>query len=100
MERGQAAAHQNRGWEQFTDVVIDKLANNTDNTVFMLWGGYARKKGQMIDAKRHLVLQCAHPSPLSVRGFTGCEHFSKANNYLKQHGKKPIDWQLPETVSV
>ena len=100
VERGQAAAHQNRGWEQFTDVVIDKLANNTDNTVFMLWGGYARKKGQMIDAKRHLVLQCAHPSPLSVRGFTGCKHFSKANNYLKQHGKKPIDWQLPETVSV
>jgi len=99
VERGQAAAHQNRGWEQFTDVVIDKLANNTDNTVFMLWGGYARKKGQMIDNSRHLVLQCAHPSPLSVRGFTGCKHFSKANDYLKQHGKAPVDWQLPENIS-
>lgn len=100
VERGQAAAHQNRGWEQFTDVVIDKLANNTDNTVFMLWGGYAKKKGQMIDSNRHLVLQCAHPSPLSVRGFTGCKHFSKANNYLERHGKTPIDWQLPESVAV
>ncbi len=100
VERGQAAAHQNRGWEQFTDVVIDKLANNTDNTVFMLWGSYARKKGQMIDTNRHLVLQCAHPSPLSVRGFTGCKHFSKANDYLKQHGRQPVDWQLPATVAV
>jgi len=100
VERGQAAAHQNRGWEQFTDVVIDKLSNNTDNTVFMLWGGYARKKGRRIDKSRHLVLECAHPSPLSVRGFTGCKHFSKANDYLEQHGKTPIDWQLPENATV
>jgi len=99
VEQGQAAAHQNKGWEKFTDVVIDKLANNTDNTVFLLWGGYARKKGQMIDSNRHLVLQCAHPSPLSVRGFTGCKHFSKANDYLTQNGKTPVNWQLPESVA-
>ena len=64
----------------------------------MLWGGYAKRKGQMIDQNRHLLLQSAHPSPLSVRGFTGCKHFSKANDYLQQRGKAVIDWQLPESV--
>lgn len=100
VEHGAAASHQGLGWETFTDAVIESLNTSTEKTVFMLWGGYAKRKGQMIDTKRHLVLQCAHPSPLSVRGFSGCKHFSKANVYLRQHGKTPIDWQLPETVKI
>lgn len=100
VEHGQAAAHQGKGWEQFTDVVIEKISAQTNNTVFMLWGGYAKRKGQIIDTEKHCILTSAHPSPLSVRGFTGCRHFSKANKYLQQHGKKPIDWQLPAQVSV
>lgn len=99
VEQGAAASHQGLGWETFTDAVIEALNTRTDNTVFMLWGGYAKRKGQMIDQKRHLVLQSAHPSPLSVRGFTGCKHFSKANAYLAQCGKDTIDWQLPTTVN-
>ena len=98
VEHGAAASHQGLGWETFTDSVIDTLNTRTANTVFMLWGGYAKRKGQMIDQKRHLVLQSAHPSPLSVRGFTGCRHFSKANDYLIQSGKEPVDWQLPVTA--
>ena len=95
VEHGAAASHQGLGWEVFTDAVIEALNTRTANTVFMLWGGYAKRKGQMIDQNRHLVLQCAHPSPLSVRGFTGCRHFSKANEYLINCGKEPVDWQLP-----
>ncbi len=98
VEQGQAAAHQGKGWEQFTDVVIERLSAQRSHLVFMLWGGYARKKGQVIDADRHLVLTSAHPSPLSVRGFTGCKHFSSANEYLSSVGKSPIDWQLPAEV--
>jgi uracil-DNA glycosylase len=100
VEHGQAAAHQGKGWEQFTDVVVEKLSSHSSNLVFMLWGGYAKKKGQVIDTSKHCVLTSAHPSPLSVRGFTGCRHFSKANEYLTSEGKAPIDWQLPETVVV
>lgn len=99
VERGQAAAHQGKGWEQFTDTVIQRLSSQRANLVFMLWGGYARKKGQVIDATNHCVLTSAHPSPLSVRGFTGCRHFSRANEYLQSVGKAPIDWQLPASVS-
>ena len=95
VEHGAAASHQGLGWEVFTDAVIEALNTRTANTVFMLWGGYAKRKGQVIDQNRHLVLQCAHPSPLSVRGFTGCRHFSKANEYLINCGKEPVDWQLP-----
>ena len=98
VEHGQAAAHQGKGWEQFTDVVVEKLSSNSSNLVFMLWGGNAKKKGQVIDPSKHCVLTSAHPSPLSVRGFTGCRHFSKANAYLESVGKTPIDWQLPESV--
>ncbi len=100
VEHGQAAAHQGKGWEQFTDVVIDQLSSQSSGIVFMLWGGYARKKGQIIDTSKHCVLTSAHPSPLSVRGFTGCRHFSKANAYLQSMGKAPIDWQLPESAEV
>ncbi len=99
VEHGDAASHQGLGWETFTDAVIDSLNTGTEKTVFMLWGGYAKRKGQIIDTERHLVLQSAHPSPLSVRGFTGCKHFSKANAYLQQQGETPIDWQLPESVT-
>lgn len=89
----QAGSHQNRGWESFTDAVIRLLAENSEHLVFMLWGNYAQKKGQFIDTTRHLVLQSVHPSPLSAsRGFFGNKHFSKANEYLRQHGIEPIQW--------
>lgn len=91
----QAASHQGRGWEQFTDAAIRALNEQRDGLVFMLWGSYAQKKGAMIDTNRHLVLTAVHPSPLSAyRGFLGCKHFSQANAYLAQHGQAPIDWQV------
>ena len=97
VEQGQASAHQGKGWETFTDTIINKLNQHRQGVVFMLWGSYAQKKASMIDAERHLVLQSVHPSPLSAyRGFFGCKHFSKANGYLQGQGLEPIDWQLPE----
>lgn len=99
VEHGQANAHQGKGWEQFTDRVISLINQQRDNVVFMLWGSYAQKKGLAIDSQRHLVLKAPHPSPLSAhRGFLGCKHFSQANSYLQQHGKTPIEWQLPSSV--
>lgn len=93
VESGQAASHQGRGWENFTDNIIAALSEERENLVFMLWGSYAQKKGQIIDAKRHLVLTSPHPSPLSAhRGFFGCRHFSKANQWLEEHDQQPIDW--------
>lgn len=93
VESGQAASHQGRGWETFTDNVIKQLSDERENLVFMLWGSYAQKKGQVIDAKRHLVLSAPHPSPLSAhRGFLGCKHFSKANEWLTDHKQSTIDW--------
>jgi uracil-DNA glycosylase len=93
VERGQANAHQGKGWEQFTDRVVEALNRNSENLVFMLWGSYAQKKGAAIDRDRHLVLAAPHPSPLSAhRGFFGCRHFSKANAWLARHGSQPIDW--------
>ncbi len=90
-----AASHQGKGWERFTDCVIKTVSQQCQNVVFMLWGGYAKKKGQVIDAKSHLVLHAPHPSPLSAhRGFLGCKHFSMANQYLQSHGKLQIDWQV------
>jgi len=92
-----ANAHQGKGWEQFTDKVISIINERSEHVVFMLWGSYAQKKGAMIDSSKHLVLKAPHPSPLSAhRGFLGCKHFSQANAYLQQHGKTPIDWQLPD----
>ncbi|MGI6073917.1 MAG: uracil-DNA glycosylase [Fermentimonas sp.] len=86
-------SHQGKGWEQFTDAVIQKLSDNRENLVFMLWGAYAQRKGASIDTNRHLVLKSPHPSPLSAhRGFFGNKHFSKANNYLISKGKSPIYW--------
>lgn len=89
----QAGSHQNKGWEQFTDAVIHRLAEGSEHIVFILWGSYAQKKGAFIDTNKHLVLKSAHPSPLSAyRGFFGNKHFSKANQYLVAHGKEPIQW--------
>lgn len=91
----QANSHSKCGWAWFTDNVIKYISENTENTVFILWGGNARSKVQLIDNNKHLILQCAHPSPLSAyNGFFGCRHFSKTNEYLVSHGKKPIDWDL------
>lgn len=97
VESGKAGSHQKKGWEQFTDAVIDHLNREREGLVFVLWGAYAQKKGEFIDRKKHMVLAGPHPSPLSAhRGFFGCRHFSKINEYLKTQGKTPIDWQLPE----
>ena len=96
VEAAQPTSHQKRGWEEFTDHVIDVLNEQREHIVFILWGAYAQSKGQRIDQNKHLVLTAAHPSPLSANrgGFFGCKVFSKTNNYLKQHGIEPIDWQL------
>ncbi len=98
VEANKAASHANIGWELFTDGVIEAVSESLDNVVFMLWGNYARKKGARIDRSRHLVLEGSHPSPLGANrgGFFGGHYFSLANQYLIEHGKKPIDWQLPE----
>lgn len=90
----QAGSHQGRGWEEFTDRVIAKISEEKENVVFLLWGGYAKKKGNKIDTNRHKVLTSGHPSPLSAnRGYWfGNKHFSQTNAYLKSCGKQPIDW--------
>lgn len=89
----EAGSHQNKGWEAFTDAVIKKISEEKENVVFMLWGAYAQKKGELIDATKHLILKSAHPSPFSAdRGFFGNKHFSKANAYLKSKGLKEIEW--------
>jgi uracil-DNA glycosylase len=86
-------SHQNKGWESFTDAVIRKISEEKNNVVFLLWGAYAQKKGEIIDRNKHLVLMSAHPSPFSAdRGFFGSKHFSKANQYLKSKGLAEIDW--------
>ncbi|MDR9498866.1 MAG: uracil-DNA glycosylase [Hydrogenovibrio sp.] len=96
VEAGKPGSHQNKGWERFTDKVIETLNQERNGLVFFLWGGYAQKKGRLIDASRHLVLQSPHPSPLSAyRGFFGSRPFSQANAWLQQQEQTPIDWQLP-----
>ena len=93
VERGRAGSHQGKGWERFTDRIVSELNESRDGLVFMLWGSYAMKKGDVIDRGRHFVLTAPHPSPLSAhRGFFGCRHFSKANAWLEKHGKTPINW--------
>lgn len=93
---GEAASHQKQGWEQFTNYVIQEISKRTADVVFMLWGGFARKKAKRIDGNKHLILESGHPSPLSAnRGYWfGNKHFSKANTFLKSKGKAPIDWCL------
>lgn len=95
VEGGAAGSHQSRGWELFTDAIIQELNKRREALVFLLWGSHAQKKGASIDRVRHLVLEAPHPSPLSAhRGFFGCQHFSKANTYLLTHNQSAIDWQL------
>ena len=97
VECAQAASHQGKGWERFTDQVIELINKQREGVVFMLWGSYAQRKGAIIDAGRHCVLKAPHPSPLSAyRGFFGCGHFSKANAYLEARGVAPVDWRLPD----
>ena len=92
-----ANSHRGKGWESFTDGIIKKISDRRENVVFLLWGGNARSKKPLIDGKKHLILECAHPSPLSAyNGFFGCGHFIKANEYLIKHGKKPIIWSRTE----
>lgn len=101
VEEGRAGSHQGKGWEGFTDAAIDTLNREREGLVFLLWGSYAQRKGQLIDETRHCVLRAVHPSPLSAhRGFLGCGHFSASNRYLEAHGQPPIDWSLPPKAAL
>jgi len=96
VEAGRAGAHQGKGWEGFTDHIVETLDREREGLVFMLWGSYAQAKGKIIDTRRHCVLRAPHPSPLSAhRGFIGCGHFSAANRWLQGRQRAPIDWSLP-----
>lgn len=96
VEHGLAGSHQGKGWEEFTDACVDALNREREGLVFLLWGSYAQAKGRLLDRSRHLVLKAPHPSPLSAhRGFLGCGHFSRANEYLRDRGHGAIDWRLP-----
>lgn len=98
VEQGQAASHRGKGWETFTDRAIATVSTEAKPSVFLLWGSPARQKKALVDTRRHLVLESPHPSPLSAyRGFFGNHHFSRANAFLEQHGRTPIDWQLPDS---
>jgi uracil-DNA glycosylase len=93
VEQAKAGSHQKKGWEHFTDKAIQIVNDRCENVVFLLWGNYAQKKGQLIDSNKHYVIKSPHPSPLSAhRGFLGNNHFSLTNDYLKAEGKEPIDW--------
>lgn len=96
VERGRANSHAGKGWEIFTDHAISKINELDRPVVFLLWGRNARNKAAMIDHQKHLVLEAAHPSPLSAyHGFFGCRHFSKTNHFLEEHGEEAINWQIP-----
>jgi uracil-DNA glycosylase len=101
VEAGRAGAHQGKGWEGFTDHIVETLNREREGLVFLLWGSYAQAKGRVIDNRRHCVLRAPHPSPLSAhRGFLGCGHFSAANRWLQGRGQKPIDWRLPAVAEL
>jgi len=96
VEEGRAGAHQGKGWEGFTDHVVEVLNREREGLAFLLWGSYAQAKGRVIDPRRHRVFKTSHPSPLSAhRGFLGCGHFSAVNAWLRERGQTPIDWSLP-----
>ena len=92
--KSSAASHKDIGWQFFSNAVIKKLSEEREHLVFMLWGNFAKNKKELIDTNKHLVLESAHPSPLAGNVFSGCKHFSKANNYLTTNGLEPIDWQI------
>lgn len=95
VEAGKPESHANRGWERFTDKVIQVINEKKEGIVFLLWGSYAQKKGEKIDPRRHYILKAPHPSPLSAhRGFLGCKHFSRTNEILSAQDLKPIDWSV------
>ena len=94
VEQKKPASHRKKGWEQFTDKVIETLNAEKENLVFILWGNDAKKKAEIVDRNKHLVLESAHPSPFSFKKFLGCKHFSKTNHYLKTHNISEIDWEL------
>jgi uracil-DNA glycosylase len=97
VEAGKANSHKNKGWEKFTDAVIEKVSEKPDPVVFVLWGGYARKKVKLIDESRHTIIESAHPSPLSAHsGFFGSRPYSKINEALKANGEEEIAWQIPD----
>jgi len=97
VEASLPGSHQGRGWEQFTDRVVEVIDRFSPPSVFMLWGAYAKQKGAAIDRKKHCVLEASHPSPLSAhRGFLGCGHFGQANRFLTSQGRPPINWALPD----
>jgi len=101
VERGLAGSHHGKGWEGFTDAIVDHLNRERENLVFLLWGNPAQSKGRLIDIQRHRVLKAPHPSPLSAhRGFFGCRHFSLSNQWLEEHGQAPVDWRLPLASSI
>ena len=98
VERANAASHANKGWQLFTDRVIEVVSEQRSDVVFLLWGSHAQSKQKLIDATKHLILKSVHPSPLSAyRGFLGCGHFSQTNRFLEQRGLAPIQWELPES---
>lgn len=100
VERNRPGSHQGRGWERFTDRVLQLLAGSDQPRVFLLWGAQAQRKAAAVDGRRHRVLRAPHPSPLSAhRGFFGCRHFSAANRFLGERGLEPVDWRLPATVT-
>ena len=99
VERGNAASHANKGWQLFTDRIIEVVSEQRSDVVFLLWGSHAQSKQKLIDGTKHLILKSVHPSPLSAyRGFLGCGHFSQANRFLEQRGLAPIQWELPESA--
>lgn len=101
VQAGQAGSHQGKGWEGFTDAIVEALAAEREGLVFLLWGSYAQAKAKCVDTRRHCVLKAPHPSPLSAhRGFLGCGHFGKTNRWLAGRGQAPIDWALPPRAEI
>lgn len=96
VREGQPGSHQKKGWEIFTNEIIKYISENTENTVFLLWGNFAKTKKEIINSSKHLVLEAAHPSPLARGAFFGSKHFSKCNEFLISKGKVPMDWGLNE----